>query len=478
MKKTIIIFIFGIVIGLAFIGSNLLINHKIVNDKKDVTLPNVSSTFEANVYGYLYFYNLDSNHDALLNGFRYELSTWNKKISFPSYEDDDYYFTDENENLNFNEAYDLLSDTQKETIDNVKTYGDFYDTWIKDFNTKGEEVYQCFVGFDNNNIVFCQASMPTYYVLEQTIVPSGYTKQKYIIPGFISLYYYYETDDDLSSGDSITNINRNQELTLDYMEFFNIDSARYLFNYDNYDNLLLKDRYDSIDYDDDIYEEINANEDIDCLEYPDNRIDEDFINNRQGRGNHLKRFNSPFVSYNGYCSVSIINRRGAPSLTINSLVNEKENITITSSTVLEYNVKVNNNGNSVSYDNVIVSKLPIEFTYVEGSASNGGVYDPNNHSITWNLMRLDSNRSINLRYRASAPGDLVSLKNYETVATIESSSVNGRIVSNKANVKLLSNIISNPKTNAPIIGIAITLIIVWGVAIYLCIDRKRKLIKQ
>ena len=187
MKKTIIIFIFGIVIGLAFIGSNLLSNHKIVNDKKDVTLPNVSSTFEANVHGDLYFYNLDSNHDALLNGFRYELSTWNKKISFPSYEDDDYFFTDENENLNFNEAYDLLSDTQKETIDNVKTYGDFYDIWIKDFNTKGEEVYQCSVGFDNNNIVFCQASMPTYYVLEQTIVPSGYTKQKYIIPGFISL---------------------------------------------------------------------------------------------------------------------------------------------------------------------------------------------------------------------------------------------------------------------------------------------------
>jgi len=173
------------------------------------------------------------------------------------------------------------------------------------------------------------------------------------------------------------------------------------------------------------------------------------------------------------CPPIVINERGKVDLRISSTVNEKESINTTSNSKLLYKVNVKNNG-LTSYDNKIVSTLPEGFVYVDGTASNGGVYDSTNNTITWTLYRIDEESNVTLTYEAYATNGLSGLKSYESTASIEALGIQNKIVSNKTIVRLMAN----PKTNAPLYGIGITLIIIWAVAIYLYIDHKRKLITE
>ena len=158
------------------------------------------------------------------------------------------------------------------------------------------------------------------------------------------------------------------------------------------------------------------------------------------------------------------------NLSINTTVNEKESISTTSNSKLTYRVNISNSGNIAALDNKVVAKLPEGFNYVEGSASNNGKYNSNDNTITWTLYRIDEESNISLSYEAYAPDGLSSLKSYVGEASLESFSISNRIESNKTTVRLMLN----PKTNAPLYGIGITLIIVWGVALYLYIEHKRK----
>ena len=174
-----------------------------------------------------------------------------------------------------------------------------------------------------------------------------------------------------------------------------------------------------------------------------------------------------------YCNV-IVNKKGTVNLNISSTVNEKESISTTSNSNLQYKINIKNNGNVVSYDNVITTTLPNGFKYVDGSATNGGYFNESTNTITWTLARIDDNSNVVLKYEAYAPNGLSGLKEYVSDASISSLNAPNKVDSNKTTVRLMMN----PKTSAPLYGIGITLIIMWGVAFYLYFEKRKKEVLQ
>jgi len=53
-----------------------------------------------------------------------------------------------------------------------------------------------------------------------------------------------------------------------------------------------------------------------------------------------------------------------------------------------YTITVQNTGPSVAANTVVVDQIPAGITYVPGSASNGGTYDPSTRLVTWSLGNL------------------------------------------------------------------------------------------
>ena len=507
MKRVKFIFIVGIIIGLLFIGGNILKGNSISSNKNNVSAPNVSDNFEGGVSAHYYFYNTNENYD-LLNNSRFKLTLPNNKISFYSIQfGEGQYGFDNSRPLSFENSWDLLTPGQQKILNNIKTYKD-----LKDYNTKyinyikqkypgdyPEEEYSCYK--DNDGYAYCYfPDSINFATLEQTNVSSGYIKQKYSVLTNIEIGFILDNSSDYAEG-TISNIPDSASVSLGYIGVSIQPFPQALFRYDDYSAAVEKMTNFDLSFDEEEFFNENAIFDSHfCGEIPKGGIigpsdlTKDYINvlnkinssfNRTYRvadPNHdiatsfiiiPSKVDDDLPFNEQFCPPVIINKRGSINLNISTTVNEKTSISTTSNSRLVYKVKVVNDG-ITSYDNKVVSKLPDGFKYVEGTATNGGVYNSSNNTITWTLYRIDEDSYVDLSYEAYAPNGLSNLKDYISEASIEAFGLQSKVISNKATVKLMPN----PKTSAPLYGIGITLIIVWGIAFYLYFDKRKKEVLQ
>jgi len=469
MKKYIFLFSIVIVIGIVFIGSNMVTTKSFSNDKKAVDVPNITDDFEAEINSHLVFTNVDENNNVLNNS-HFRLSTHDGKYKLQSYYINEngvsLYSVQDSRDLSFNNAWSLLTNSQKQKIESIKTFGDFYNVFKDNKNGSSNNYYFCSKYSDGFST--CYGYIGTYFLLEQTSVQSGYSKEKYIVPGVV--YFDFKIDDpsDLDVDDFVT-IPDNKKLTLEYIDFYtglNLPIVP-LLNYDNYDEV-----FNFTDYSE--YEDFIMENMINSYYCPPN-TGRRMINDLDGNSGGIIKKHTHFYEMQGLhnCLSMIINKRGSVNLNINTMVNERESVSTVSNSKVSYKVSIKNNSNITSYDNKVVSKLPDGFKYVEGSANNNGVYDPNTNTITWFLYRIDDNENVVLMYDAMTSGSLSSFKSYVGEAYVESSN-SSRVISNRTSVRLMAN----PKTYAPIYGIGITLLITWCVAFYLYFDKRKREVLQ
>ena len=470
MKRIKFIFVLGIIIGLLFIGGNILKENNVSIEKKDVLQEEETQDVYYRVEAWGNFFNIDDDFN-LLKSSKFKISTWNNQYSFYSYQNPSgYYSFSDYRELSYVNMMNLLTDSQKNKVNNINTYSDFYNAFKDYLYYPGEGAYSgCYKGHDTND-VYCEIDIPSYSILEQTSVKSGYTKQKFIVPSWITFHY---TLDDYSKYNSTTDT-VSPDATMTLNEIY----------YDMFENVILKyGDYNQIfnissweEYENFISSNIAYTEEQ-CYSIP---IPRDKLRSGEEKQSSNNRFNKAVGGdtynepYYYDCPPVVVNQSGKPNISISTTVNEKEAVNTTSNSKLTYRININNSGNAAALDNKVTSTLPEGFSYVDGSASNGGVYNANNNTVTWTLARIEEGSKVTLTYEAYAPNGLSSLKSYVSEATIESSNIQSKVVSNKTTVRLMAN----PKTNAPLYGIGITLLIVWVVAIYLYIDHKRKLIKQ
>ncbi len=167
-----------------------------------------------------------------------------------------------------------------------------------------------------------------------------------------------------------------------------------------------------------------------------------------------------------YVPLILFNEKGNVSLKINNYVNNLSKYTTTRGKTLNYRIEVVNSGSAPSTNNVIVTNVPKELVYVKGSASDGGIYNKTNHTITWRVNSIKANSTVSFRYSATVPKDAMTGIEFIGKSTISSQEI-GEIQSRKTNVSL----INNPKTAAPI---AVLVIIVSMLGIMTVIKNHKK----
>lgn len=167
-----------------------------------------------------------------------------------------------------------------------------------------------------------------------------------------------------------------------------------------------------------------------------------------------------------YVPLILFNEKGNVLLKINNYVNNFAKYTTTRGKTLNYRVEVVNSGTAPSTNNVIVTNVPKELVYVKGSASDGGIYNKTNHTITWRVNSIKANSSVSFRYSATVPKDALAGIEFIGKSIISSQEI-GEIQSRETNVSL----INNPKTAAPI---AVLVIIVSMLGIITVIKNHKK----
>jgi uncharacterized repeat protein (TIGR01451 family) len=114
---------------------------------------------------------------------------------------------------------------------------------------------------------------------------------------------------------------------------------------------------------------------------------------------------------------------------------------------LKYKVSVTNTGNAASDNNIITAYLPKEITIIESTITDNGVYNRENHTITWTYEYMEEKEKHDFYYEATAPAE-TNGKELITNASVKSNQVLTDTYSNNTIVTLdkIVEIISNPKT--------------------------------
>lgn len=172
-----------------------------------------------------------------------------------------------------------------------------------------------------------------------------------------------------------------------------------------------------------------------------------------------------------YLPLIVTNKKGDIKLSIKNYVNNLESYTTTRGKTLNYKIVVENSGSVDSHNNVITTKIPTELEYVKGSASDGGIYNKTNHTITWKVDTIGANSKISLRYSAYVPKSVTGGVKFIGSSSITSEEV-GEVQSRETQVSLFNN----PQTAAPV-AIIVIMVSMLGVLTVLKNHHKEKELK-
>ena len=273
----------------------------------------------------------------------------------------------------------------------------------------------------------CYVDVPTVMFIEETKTPKGYEKEIAVLPAVIDFEYEFnqetrEISNKYAFYNTYNNFGYEGEEDTNYRVFG-------LYKYDNtldYNNI--ESVYNAfVNYDISMkygYTDLCVAEIAFQAEFKNSSI-----NNYQ-----VKKLGSTNNNFELKCGTPIIvDKKGKSNISINSYVNSKEEINITENSNVEIKVFLKNSGKAPSYENKVVSNVPEGVEYVDGSATDDGVYDSEKKTVTWDLDYLDANSGYMFSYNVS-----VSTGNKESVYVVTSSASNEEntesIVSNEARV--------------------------------------------
>ena len=106
-----------------------------------------------------------------------------------------------------------------------------------------------------------------------------------------------------------------------------------------------------------------------------------------------------------------------------------------------FKIKVINNDEKDSNENIITTYLNKDITVIPNSISDYGVLDKKNNTITWDISLIDNNSSFELFYDAFVNRGADTNKIYDTHTVLKSDTVKNNITSNSTKILLIENVI-------------------------------------
>lgn len=154
------------------------------------------------------------------------------------------------------------------------------------------------------------------------------------------------------------------------------------------------------------------------------------------------------------CITVVIDKTSTEDLSkkveIESFVNGKKEVNVKKNDEVTITVKVYNGSKTPLYTNKVVSKVPQDFTLVDGSILKNGTYDENTRTVTWNYDYLDSLNAELFSYKVKAPDNVKDGTSVKTSATLTTNDSTVPIVSDEATMDLgdqkTNDNITNPNT--------------------------------
>ena len=161
--------------------------------------------------------------------------------------------------------------------------------------------------------------------------------------------------------------------------------------------------------------------------------------------NSLKNYSTKKMEMNScYNYPVLIDYKSDVRLVISSYVNNGGSTRAEKGSKVDYKIVVRNEGTASSSNNIITSKIPYGFEYVDGSASDSGEYVESLNAIRWNVSEISAESEKELTYKVSVSEDVDLTQSYISSATISSDDVE-EMESNETMVTLQGEI-ENPKT--------------------------------
>lgn len=150
----------------------------------------------------------------------------------------------------------------------------------------------------------------------------------------------------------------------------------------------------------------------------------------------------------------VMDEEGTVKLEISNTVNGLTKYNATSSRSLEYKIIVENKGDMLSTDNIVITNVPKHVIVDEASISDSGVYNKNESIITWRIDKISANERKMLSYKAQAPNyvngeELIGSSNVYSTQSVEKTYSNNTIVT----LDRIVEIINNPNTGTRMIYI-------------------------
>lgn len=291
---------------------------------------------------------------------------------------------------------------------------------------------------DSDELQSFSLNINTFTFLEEVYTPKGYEKEIVVVPMKVYLLYSIESDGSLS----LDGHSASQNGTLiKYTK--GIDYSKY---YDFFDKMKQEYLYGN-----------------DCGIAPVWYQDYSCNSNNGPLSGSIKPYTvtPTYMNYNNNPTIRkvqsddcygysvVVDKTStediSSKLSIETYVNGKETLSTSRNTEVTISVVVDNEAKRPSYENVIVSKIPKGFEYVEDSASDGGVFDEESNTITWNLDYLDAQSEDILLYKLKVPKNADTTLDYKSSATITADGIDEPVKSRVVTVNLGSKD-KNPKT--------------------------------
>ena len=376
-----------------------------------------------------------------LSGVRYKMSTYNEVYSAYSNEnvDKQEYYVELNNTEENSDIFNIFSKEQKELLDQLKTTRDFE-------KVNNGNYIQCDSSYMDIIGVYCSIKLPTILYLEETRVPSGYTKNKVMMPGVITLIYQaigvpqdINTLLDTQTSNHYKTYFKNNEYTVELKEIKLTNTLGYYMEFGKVDRNKL----------------VGVN------------LEESWNYWKQFAVSSTSIYETPYQNGNQYLYLQSVKKN--INLEIENLVNNKSSYTTTKNSNIEYKVTLKNVGNLDAVDSIVTSKLPKGFQYIEGTASNGGEFKDG--EVKWRIDKLNSGDNIILTYNAYAPNEVDASKEYVGEANVSNFALQQDVIAKTTTTKLS---IMNPKTKNSIL-ITTSLVFIITMSLVFMIIRKKRL---
>ncbi len=302
--------------------------------------------------------------------------------------------------------------------------------------------------YDPRSYDYCSKRIVYPMIVEETIAPKGYIKSnKYVVllPIDVTFYENYDGND--------ININYPQMLDGISIEYYNYDS-----NYDY--SKMYKLSNDEITSFEEKYLVTGMNSD----EYCEPVVCETVIG-----------ANCPPEKC--YPTDHVIkNSPGEVKLSLTNSINGSDSTTVKKGGKVKYRAQLKNSGTAASYNNVITTVVPPDIEYIDGSASNGGTYNDEDRTITWDIYSLDAGESTDLSYDATVIRN-TNIDKIQLRSSVVSDQVQNKVDSAPAIINVKGGFV-NPNTGSLISIILSLMTIILFLFLNFKYFRKKSIIKE